>query len=573
MVSELDMQIANKSIKLILELLGISRVVSVDDFYDKEINIEDLVGLVCDEKTNAMEFIPILTKDDILDAEITRSKIITFMDGLEESLKNALKRRFVDLKNSLQSSIGQNDTENMHILGSLISTDKLLTLSLPEWEERKESLLLEAKNQKTLFLFDQDMGNQKDGIRLISGLLAGKDNQGIICGLLTHTVQPEDLPDEKDRLSEEYQISTTNRDRFMVIPKRHLPEDPILFAQILKLLALSADFSNLKDKAKKIYESSLQHASAEIDKINIYDLDHIIFHSIEQEGLWEPDMLFRLFSLFQRLKAREMAYDTDLESITQQLRKVSHIPAPIKNKLNSNIWLLQRQELYDKQEFINKNNLPLEIGDIFRRTNARPDDPHYILLSQPCDLMIRWDGKRAFNSNHLTLAEIKLISDEKLAAKTKKQLSFIEELEYYDDNSERKWYVLLNRTHHVWACILDLCVFNSAGNATYELNSAVPAGLKPSWAERYKIVDRHIVNLKNKLQNKIVHKDQWVDFITDSLFRATYRKERNKETISFNCSRVSRLAKERAFGLLMAYTAVLGRPGYDKDFGLRKITD
>lgn len=568
----MDMSIAIDSIKQIIDILQIAKVVSVDDYYNNEIEMEDIVGLICDEKTNSWELIPGLNKENIQDTYVARAKIANYFEVLDEASRDHLKKKLKDIKRTQQNSSGQNDVVDMQMLQSLFNTDKLVTLSLADWEANRETLLRESKDQKTLFLFDQDMGNESDGIRLISGLLAGKENHGIVCGLLTYHVQPEDLPDAKDRLSEEYNISIPNRDRFMVIPKRHLPEDPILFAQIMKLLALSADFSDLKNKAKSIYEFSLQQASEEIDKINIYDLDHIIFHSVKQEGLWEPDMLFRLFSLFQRLKARELAYDTtDLELITQKIRKVSHVPAPIKNKLKSNIWLLQRQELYDQQEFVNKNHLPLEIGDIFRRTSARPDDPYFILLAQPCDLMVRSDGKRAFNCDHLTLAKIELIPDEKLVAKKIKQLSFVEELEYFDENPDRKWYVLLNRTYHVWACILDLCVFNSLGNAVFTLNSTAPSELKPSWAERHKAVNRHIVNIKNKLQSKIVHKDQWVDFITDSLFKATYRKERSKETISFNCSRVSRLTKERAFGLLMSYTSVLGRPGYDKDFGVRDL--
>lgn len=570
MASEQDMQTANESIKSIMELLGILRVVSVDDFYDKDINIEDLVGLVCDDKTNAMQLIPSLTKDDIQDTDITRSKIITYMEGLDESLQTALKSQFVDLKHSLQGSGGQNDAENMHILGSLISTEKLHTLSLQEWEEQRDSLLLESKSQKTLFLFDQDMGNQKDGIRLISGLLAGKANQGIICGLLTHTVQPEDLPEAKDILSDENDISKENRDRFMVIPKRHLPGNPILFAQIMKLLALSLDFSNLKKSAKKIYEESLQKASDDIEKISIYDLDHIIFHTTEHEGLWEPDMLFRLFSLFQRLKARELAYETnDLEALTQKLRIVSQIPTPIKDQFKSNVWELQRNELYDQSVFINKNHLPLELGDIFQKANATPYDKHYILLVQPCDLMVRKDGKRAFDIHHLTLAEIQLIPDATFKGKTKKQQSFYEELEYFDVDNKNKWYVRLNNAHHVWACILDLCVFNSDGHARLILDANAPDQLRPSWTKRFLEVKKHLSKIRNRIEKKIVNKNQYVDFITDSLFKCSYTKTGVTETVEFDCKRVCRLSKERAFGLLMAYTSILGRPGYDKDFGTR----
>lgn len=568
MASEQEIKLANESIKLIMELLGIFRVVSVDDFYNKEINIEELVGLVCDENTSAMKLIPSLEKDDIQDTDVARKKIIKFLEGLDEAALTAINLQFVEIQNSQLSSDGQSEAEKMNTFCAMFSHVELCTLTLQEWDDRKIDLLRESTEDKktTLFLFDREMGNKDDGIRLISELLANESNKNIICGLLTHTILPDELPEAKDILSEEFSISKENRDRFMVIPKLHLGDDPVLFAQIMKLLALSHDFSNLKKTAKKIYEDSLKQASDDIENISIYDLDHILFQSTKYEGLWEPDMLFRLFSLYQRLNARRLAYTTpDLETITQKLRIVSQIPAPKKEQFNSNVWRLQRLELYDQDMFINKNHLPIELGDIFQKAN----DKHYILLGQPCDLMVRNDGKRANKITHLTLAEIKLISNDKLAAMTKKQQSFIEELEYFDENSNRKWYVLLNRTHHVWACILDLCVFDSSGRAVLELNSAVPLELKPSWAKRFKEVNRHVINIKNNLGNKIVHANQWVDFITDPIFKAEYKKVKSKETVSFNCKRVTRLSKERAFGLLLAYTSVLGRPGYDKDFGIR----
>ena len=57
---------------------------------------------------------------------------------------------------------------------------------------------------------------------IISSLLAGK-NPALICGLLTHTVTPEDQPQKWVELSKTHNIP---RDRFLVVPKRHISKDP-----------------------------------------------------------------------------------------------------------------------------------------------------------------------------------------------------------------------------------------------------------------------------------------------------------------------------------------------------------
>jgi len=560
MENEQDIKKAVEYIKQIMELIGIDKVVSVDDYYRKDIDVEDMIGLVCDEKTNTLELIPGLTIDDIKDTEVTRVKLKSFIEEQDESGLTAIKQKMLDILHQQQSNGDYKEYNNMTILGSLFSPDVFYALTLAEWEATKESLLHEAMNHRTLFLFDQDMGrdDKQDGIRIISGLLSGENSQGVVCGLLTHTVEPEQVLVRKEELAEANNISAEKRDQFLVISKQQLSLDPILFAQILKLLALSPYFGNLKRDAMQIYNEALQQATSDIEKISIYDLDHIVFKTSASEGLWEPDMIFRLYALFQRLRARALAYQTDsLELNAQKLRIVSQIPASSKTPFISNVWDIQRTEFYDQDEFINKNHLPLEIGDIFKKTGST-SSKYYILLSQPCDLMIRGSGKREPDIEHLTLAEV-----------TDKETAYAEELEYFDVDPKKKWYVSLKRIHYVWACILDMCVFNDDGKAIMILKSETPKQFRPAWRARYTLLERHISKIIKRLNKEIGPRNEYNQIITDSLFKGSYSKSEQIEQIEFNCKRECRLSRERAFGLLMSYTSVLGRPGYEADFGNR----
>lgn len=124
----------------------------------------------------------------------------------------------------------------------------------------------------------------------------------------------------------------------------------------------------------------------------------------------------------------------------------------------SSAWALQRDELYEPYDHINKNYLPLELGDVFERVGVN-DAKQYILLAQPCDLMVRNDGKKRHPElDRVPIAEIVCTDD---------QPAYSEELSYFDELPTKKWYVKLKRIHFVRLDVLDLCVFNQDGIAKF----------------------------------------------------------------------------------------------------------
>ena len=59
---------------------------------------------------------------------------------------------------------------------------------------------------------------------------------------------------------------------------------------------------------------------------------------------------------------------------------------------NYNTMALQRLERYELAEYLNSHYIPIELGDIFQKMGDSAK--RYVLLAQPCDLMVRTDGKR-----------------------------------------------------------------------------------------------------------------------------------------------------------------------------------
>lgn len=565
---------AKQAVSQILSVLGITRVVCVDDQYKDSPSIEDVVAaaaqLTPDEIRAALPEVGEATLDDL---DVRSERIRQTLPGLEAKLQHERSEKLLSIAR-LKDGGATDDAADASILEQLVPESQLIALTAQKWREQGETLLGQDADQRTLFLFDQDLskddGETTGGMKMISAVLAQDSDGTRICGLLTHTVTPENQHEQWKQLSRDYSVPS---DRFIVVPKGWLSRDPLVFAQMLKLVALSPDFTKLKGKAAEIVGKAAGVASSHVEKISIFDLDHIVFRVAATEGLWEPDMLFRLHSLFSRSEARRLAHDAgELEFIAKRLRSVSHIPTDSKSQPAPTTWDIQRLELYESADYVNRSHLPIELGDIFAKTDSNSKKA-YILLAQPCDLMVRPGGKRQPEVEFLTLAEIVP------AANAPKHA---EELDYFGTGPTERYFVKLKQVHQVKACMLDLCAFNSEGIATIELGETCPDGIRPSWSERYArlmtMYQKKVARLKVlwpengdseevKRKKEAIRKVVLSDLFDAGPFKGELSDTEGRKTVVFNCRRTGHLSRERAFGLLMAYTSCLGRPGYDRDFG------
>ncbi len=569
-----DLSQARTAVESILTSLGVARVVYVDDA-NGEVSVEDVIAAAVglDEK-QLIGALPEL--DSVPDDPDVLSKKLRDLWGRIDANTQVVRAQAVLVIARRNDSNDTDDIADASILSDLIPQAKLISLSPSQWGDQKDQLLTDSKEQRTLFLFDRDLsdtgGDVEGGIKIIASLLARNDTESLICGLLTHTVTPETQPQQWVELSKTYGIP---KDRFIVIPKLYLSNAPILFAQTLKFVALSPDFDELKRKTKDIIANAATVAADRVDGVSIYDLDHIVFQVSAEEGLWEPDMLFRLHALFHRLESRRLAHEGGrLEEIAGKLRAMSGIPTNCDEFAPpSTAWALQREELYESENHLNKNHLPLEVGDIFGRIDGN-NQKRYILLAQPCDLMVRNDGKRHPEPQRVPLAEVVC---------TEKAPHYSEEMPYFGASPTERWYVKFKSVHYVRLCILDFCVFNQDGVASLTIGSVAPSGVRPAWKKRHDIVSKIMVRTVRKLDKlapdakdsqtikqakQSIARDLDGILFDDDLFKGHLTENGGTRTVSYNCKRIERISRARAIGLLMSYTASLGRPAYDRDFGV-----
>lgn len=570
MTDEIIALTATDSIGQLFSALGITRVVCVDDIYSNPQLDETIVEQEALSDAQLLTALPeIGSVPD--DKDVRKAKVREAFSRLSTAVSWDRVRAIRSSANPEGSPV-KHDDEHAAVLRTLVGGVELITLSPTEWKARESQLLNDALTVPTLFLFDQDFskddnGSATGGTLIISTLLA-KNNDKILCGLLTHTVTMANQYADWERLSKDFNL---DRDRFLVIPKECLGTDPNGFARMLKLIALSADFRRLKKCAKEILEAAHAKAAQQVEEVSVIDFEHIIFQVPSKEGIWEPEMLFRLFALYHRLEARTQVHGRgDLVDTVQKLRALSEIPAGPMMAIPPNSWKIQQQELYENSEHLGVCRLPLELGDIFVKTGSTSSKA-YILLAQPCDLMIRPSGKRSPEVQYFPLAEIAQF-DGKVETLSPK-------IPYFGETPDKEFVVKLKRIHYVNPDILDLCVFNDDGAAVLDLEQDVKS-VRPAWLRRFKSIQEsfkkcvksHDVgkvsqgDSKDKLELKDSLRSNLLKSFSSGPFKLTIAG--NSKKISYDCKRVRRLVSSRAAALLMDYAISVCRPAFDRDFGL-----
>lgn len=587
---------ARSSIKKLFTRLDIKRVVCVDDQYDQQPSLSKFLDFYKfaseDFRSEDFSAFPGLQAIVLADPDLIRDRDLEKLwDGLTPKDQ---KRLFILIRTKVNS---KNDTDYAQTLKKVFQPQvvELKELSLAQWRREKPQFLSEAKEVKTLFLFDRDFrsegGAENEGETLIEDILVSGEEDTIMCGLLSHTFGIEE---EHSRLEEYGKENKTNKDSFIFISKKQLRDNPLEFARRIKLTALSPKFKKLKEISSNIIEAAHSKAFKEVDKIDIYDFEHIIFQSSALEGIWEPDTLFRLFGIHHRSSAREMARSDDqLYELATNIRPISTVSIDSIDAPEHLSWQIRKLELYENSDYINNLRMPIELGDIFD-VKLQNNLKRFILIAQPCDLMVRTSGKRKQTMTEVTFAEI--IGLEDIQRKDEKgdpldQDAFFELPYFAEDRTKR--FVSFQKKYSIKLSIIDLCVYQGNGFAFLDINDPCPKRLIPTWESHYKdsiakmkeLIDQY--EQINKACSKLLQEEakQILDLTRARILALpeVFLLDRNEKTslftgdidlvrkiVSYNLKRSGRLCQEYSTALLAKFAAFLARDAFEHDFGRDK---
>jgi hypothetical protein len=244
------------------------------------------------------------------------------------------------------------------------------------------------------------------------------------------------------------------------------------------------------------------------------------------------------------------------------LRNLSLVSTGVWDLKSTKAFIIQNMEWYQPGEEVNGQYLPTELGDIYE-IKSRPDK-RYILMAQPCDLMVRGDTN---GQRHYKIKNAALLEAYKGKLKGETDLSF--ELEYFADSEE--WRVDLRSVQYVCLDVLDLCALNSSGEASITKGMEISLLLSPPWrsrAERLLKDAEKTVSRCEYLLKKGLDTHEATAIATTSTLEKLFSCTVNPKTraISYNFRRVGRLKQPRSGALLSKYANAFARDAFEHDF-------
>jgi len=469
--------------------LKITKLVVVDDVFSEEANLGSITAncksIIARGNDEVLKRVSEMDGFDFSDEEIWTRHLENLFNSLEGDAQKQLAIKVADLTD------GSYDSENeaLAMLKTMFAglEAELDIFSLQMWNEKKGKLI--ADHQSTLFLFDKDMtnngGSANQGVQIAIELIKAK--KVAFCGVISNDFNDTDEVLEWERICSANSLGADG-DLLGILPKSKLRKNLAALTHTIKRMAISPACVAIKTKVGELVGKSLKFAMEELNKLSPYEFEQVVFQSSYREGVWEPDTLINIFTLFQSSKYRQLAHgDNQLSTFAAEVRKivVSTPELPIDSP-TIRVARIKKFELYDEATYINQIFKPLEVGDIFQKAGTTKKK---VVIGQPCDLMIRSDGKR-YGTKLVALAEL---TENAISGEGGFELPF-----FLDDN--RSAWIRFARYELIPLNILDLACFRSDGLTTLGMNDNPPTSLTPSLVAAFSRRLQCIKSCLNKFQ-------------------------------------------------------------------------
>ena len=580
-MAELDRIRSNA--KTLLDTVGVSRVVVVDDEYAD--GVERLLGICSEAESAEAACLPHLESVQFsAPYEIWSEQVRVAWEEMEPEARREAFASARHLELGFGDASADSGPADSHeaddlaaaclegILGSLGACE-FVTLSLGQWEECREGMLASDAAPRTLFLFDRGYSDERagtddEGFGLIREVQAKGSGY---CGLITHTVTVGEEYQAWEGLAEENGL---DRDRFVVVSKGRLNTDPpdyYGFLAMLRLAALGDRYAQVRLMAWSIVEASLGDVKSAVENLTVLDFDRMVFASSRREGVWEPDTLFRMFGILMRREAGiRLHADATVSAAVARARRVSASPEEIADALGKQgeplaVLRMQRYELYDAGDELNAWHTPIGLGDIFRIGSA---GSHYIVLGQPCDLVVRRNGLRNHEDGRLG----PMVAVAEITRGEEKEGMVWGKLPFFEEDTGDSAFANYGRVHQVRLAVLDLCVFRQDGLAVIDVAGVCPEELIETWRKRYGKLRRHFEDAL-KLHRKLAEAGLESEAESLALPGASSTLKTGKavcdETVEYEVTRVMRLRQPWSAALLTEFAHYEARTAFEHYFGER----
>lgn len=567
-----------------IEAAGIKRIVCVDDSY--AVDVEDLITQLSafDRNDRATLF-----GEDLGPEEIWQTRV---RERWEEDISPEKQATLADGAAALERELDPILTGFAETVTEACPEIEFLHFSLGDWKERKQETIDKTPTVPTLILFDQDFRNEggaeNEGQKLVADLERRiKDHEdvklGTFYGILTNTVS---VDQEHTRRTEIVTDEKLDAGRFVLISKQSLRDGAGLLPERLRPVLLSPLFAHLMEEVGAAVVDAQEKARKRAIEIPPEDLEQMVLQSSTQEGVWPPDTLLRILETLQRETVRKsLREEGNLLGVAERVEAVAKVVLPdlppasregeeesrstedelVEDKPSERVPVaakISNEEIYESAEHLNGLHLPINLGDLFKNTET---GDVYVLIAQPCNLMVREEGKRAFEPSHMLLAKV---STGTVAHKTEFKLF---ELPYFDKETGESHFVRLSGPKVVRTLILDASVLAQDGQSRLDLMSDEPVALLPYWKQRREKLYRlagELLKQSEKLSEDIRH-ETWVRDALGGSFRGDPFSLTNfspeDKLIEWGCKRIGRVRDPYARALLSRFSQYFARDAYLHD--------
>jgi hypothetical protein len=579
-------------VRALLECMPIKRVISVDDRHTPGLDV--VINLA--RKLSGQQRAALLGLPDEAEAfdqrEFFEPRLEAMWDELQPENQTELVQRAQRMAG--QSEVAD-DTEALRQLAELIPDGVFETLSMAEWRDQRDSVI--AGSDAVLVLFDRDFsaegGREDEGETLLAELQEASEGKPIWAGLLTHTVTAQEEHKTYLGLAEYVDLHRT-----VVISKARIKDGSLAAHLRLTLLAplLRRLVEIVADKLNETHEAAI----GETLNVLPVELESMVFGASQVEGVWEVDTLLLLFGLIARDRARESVWkESEVHDLTAKVRCLARVDigTPVGDRRSAEAQRAQEHEreaaaevprfyqsrqIYEDGDVINRLHLPIECGDIFEdsvRTSKK-----WIVIAQPCDLMVRSDGRRGeYPITHVAMAPVERERQPRDVQEGDFRLS-------YFDSKGRPYLVKLGRARYQRIWLLDFAVFREDGRALLTLGDDPIENMLTGWGARHsRLIERTREILQLCIDNDSVlaraldSRPEKSDVaplaasVCDAIvsdharppFTATV--DTDARSIDAGCRRIRRLSADYARALLARWGSHVARPvlPYDLTRGSR----
>ncbi|QJE72357.1 hypothetical protein HHL28_03915 [Aerophototrophica crusticola] len=470
----------------------------------------------------------------------------------------------------------------------------LARLTPAEWESAADGYLGSCSHEsRTLFLFDQELGTAtlpsartfRTGVDIIRSLVSRhpeKFGKNFFCGILSHTIEANDEIGKWRKLANDNEAGLKLK-HFMALSKKNVRAGENFFRSIRRTV-LNIYCEEIKEVAEENFAIALKSALDSFRDIDPIDFEHIVLKSSDKDGVAEIETIQRVYLILHRASARSAFLTQDrrrkMQDSAKQARAIADVDRGGTNHSLVRLRKLRHDELFDDGGNINPCHEPVRNGDIFE-VGSGADTQRYVLIGQPCDLMVRKDGKRSRENNFKIafLAPLTML-DVSTTPEDKKGVNFFS-LPHVNSGGDLQAIVRFSEATVANLEVLDLSVLNDDGackvekdkspdpDAFYHLSWVKRAGLLQS---RYSKIIREVEDFERRHgadAAKEFGKWRMPSLAMSSSLR--FLGSFSKGAITYPVTRVSRAIEPLSNQMLAAFGEFVAREARDHDYSLLEV--